>query len=295
VNRSYALLLLVLGAIWGSSYLFIKVGVRDLSPAALIEIRLLSAAPLLLAFAASRYGWRALRSAWRAGIVLGALNAAIPFTLIAWGETSVDSGTAAVANSSVPIFVALLAVWFAPSERSSGLRLVGVLLGIAGVAVLAGVHPQAGWKGAAGTGAIVLASVSYAAANLYAGKHMSFGGPVLAAASIACGFVLLLPLALASLPSHAPGWKSAGSGVVLGLLGTAFAQILAYRVIRLYGSARAALVAYLMPPFGLFYGAVFLAESLSLQKLAGLVLILGGIGLGSGALRFSRRAALTQP
>jgi drug/metabolite transporter (DMT)-like permease len=295
VTRRYALYLLVLGAIWGSSYLFLKVGVRDLSAPDLIEIRLLCASPILLAFAARQYSWQALRAAWRQGVVLGVLNAALPFTLIAWGEHWVDSGTAAVANSSVPIFVALLAIWVAPAERSTGWRLVGILLGLVGVAVLAGVHPQGGWRGVGGIGAIVLASVSYAAANLYAGRRMQFGGPVLAAGSITSACVLLLPFALASLPSEAPGWRAVGSGVVLGLLGTAFAQILAYRVIRLYGSARAALVAYLMPPFGLFYGALFLSESLSPQKLVGLVLILGGIGLGSGALRLSRRTAVAQP
>jgi drug/metabolite transporter (DMT)-like permease len=294
VSRQYAFLLLVLGAIWGSSYLFIKIGVRDLSPAVLIEIRLACAGPILLAFAVSRSGVAAVRRAWREGIVLGVLNAAVPFTLIAWGETYVDSGVAAVANASVPIFVAILAFWFVPSERSTGLRAVGVVVGIAGVAVLAGVHPEGGWNGALGTGAIVLASISYAAANLYAGRRMGVGGPVLAAASIVVAFVALAPLALASLPSHAPGWKSVGSGVVLGLFGTALAQILAYRLIRLYGSSRAALVAYMLPAFALAYGAVFLDEALTIQKLAGLLLILGGVGLGSGALRLLRRPAVAR-
>jgi drug/metabolite transporter (DMT)-like permease len=99
VGRRYVVLLVVLGAIWGSSYLFIRVGVRELSPAVLIEIRLVLAAPVLVAFAVRRYGWPALRRAWREGFVLGVLNAAVPFTLIAWGEKHVDSGTAAVANS----------------------------------------------------------------------------------------------------------------------------------------------------------------------------------------------------
>jgi drug/metabolite transporter (DMT)-like permease len=295
VSRRYALYLVVLGAIWGSSYLFLKVGVRDLSAPDLIEIRLLCAAPPLLVFAVQRYGWASILAAWRSGVVLGALNAAVPFTLIAWGEHWVDSGTAAVANASVPIFVALLAIWLAPSERSTGLRLAGILLGLVGVAVLAGVHPQGGWRGVVGIGAIVLASISYAAANLFAGRRMAAGGPVLAAGSITSAAILLLPFALASLPSEAPGWKAVGSGLVLGLLGTAFAQILAYRVIRLYGSARASLVAYLLPPFGLVYGTLFLDESLSAQKLGGLALILGGIALGSGAVRVPRRAAVVQP
>jgi drug/metabolite transporter (DMT)-like permease len=117
---------------------------------------------------------------------------------------------------------------------------------------------------------------------------------VLAAASMVVAFVVLAPLALASLPSHSPGWKSVGSGVVLGVFGTALAQILAYRLIRLYGSSRAVLVAYMIPAFALAYGAVFLQEAVTMQKLAGLLLILGGVGLGSGALRLLRRPAVAQ-
>ena len=287
MSRRYAFLLLVLGAIWGSSYLFIKIGVRDLSPAVLIEVRLLFAAPVLVAFAWSRHGGEALRRGWREGLVLAALNAAIPFTLIAWGERWVDSGTAAVANSSVPIFLALLAVFFVPSERSTGWRLVGVLLGLVGVSILAGVHPQGGWHGTIGIGAIVVASISYAAANLYAGRRMSVGGPILAATSMSLAFFLLLPLALATLPAHAPSWQSVGSGAVLGLLGTAIAQILSYRMIRIYGSSRSVLVAYMLPAFALLYGAIFLGEGITFQKLAGLVLISGGVALGSGRLRIA--------
>jgi drug/metabolite transporter (DMT)-like permease len=293
VSRRYALYLVVLGAIWGSSYLFIKVGVRELSPAALIEIRLLFAIPLLVVFAARRYGWAALWRARRQGLVLGVMNAAVPFTLIAWGETHVDSGVAAVANSSVPTFVAILAVWFVPSERSTGWRLVGVALGLVGVAVLAGVHPAGGWLGAAGTGAIVLASISYAAANLYAGRRMSVGGPVLAATSMVSAFVVLLPLALATLPGSMPSWKSLGSAVMLGVAGTAVAQILSYRMIRLYGSSRSVLVAYMLPAFALLYG-LFLSEPLTWQKLVGLATILGGVALGSGALRLPGRTPMTQ-
>jgi drug/metabolite transporter (DMT)-like permease len=299
VNRTYAFLLFVLGAIWGSSYLFIKVGVRELSPAVLVEVRLLFAAPVLVAFAWSRHGGPALRRAWRPGLALATLNAAIPFTLIAWGERWVDSGTAAVANSSVPIFLALLAFFFVPTERSTGWRLVGVLLGLVGVAVLAGVHPQDGWHGTIGIGAIVLASISYAAANLYAGRRMGAGGPVLAAMSMSLAFFLLLPLALATLPSHAPGWKPVGAGAVLGLLGTAIAQILSYRMIRVYGSSRSVLVAYMLPAFALLYGALFLGEGLTAQKLVGLVLISGGVALGTGAVRLAslreRRAPARRP
>ena len=94
--------------------------------------------------------------------MLGVVNAAIPFTLIAWGEKHIDSGVAAIANAIVPIFVVLLAIRFRPSERARGLRLAGILLGLVGVGVLAGAHPQGGWWGVAGTLAVVVASVSYA-------------------------------------------------------------------------------------------------------------------------------------
>ena len=294
MRHRYAIYLFVLGAIWGSSYLFIKVGVRDLSPPALIEIRLACALPLLVAYAIRRYSLGAFRAAWREGIVLGVLNAAIPFTLIAWGERYIDSGVAAVANASVPIFVAVLAFWFVPSERSTGMRLVGVGLGLAGVAILAGVHPAGGWNGAIGTGAVVLASMSYAAASLYAGRRMRAGGPVLAANSMAVAFVVLLPLALVSAPSSAPGWKPLLSAVALGVLGTALAQVLSYRMIGIWGSSRSVLVAYMLPAFALFYGSVFLSEPVTWQKLCGLGLILVGVGLGSGAFRLVRRTPVVQ-
>jgi drug/metabolite transporter (DMT)-like permease len=107
-------------------------------------------------------------------------------------------------------------------------------------------------------------------------------------------FLLLLPLAALTPPAHVPGWRSVGSAVALGLLGTALAQILSYRMIRLYGAARSVLVAYLLPGFALLYGSVFLGEPLTLQKLGGLVLITGGVALGAGAARLPRRGPLVQ-
>src|SRR5438094_5534107 len=144
VRRSYLLPLLLLSAIWGSSYMFIKVGVRDFSPAAMVELRLLLAGAVLVSFVVFRRGVRAVRPALAPGAFVGVVGMAIPFLLISWGETHVDSGVAAVANSSVPIFVALLALRFATDERSSGLRVVGLVVGLAGVGVVAGVHPQGG-------------------------------------------------------------------------------------------------------------------------------------------------------
>jgi len=281
VWRAYLPLLVLLSAIWGSSYMFIKVGLRDFSPAAMVELRLLLASTVLLTFVALRHGLGTVRPALAPGAFVGVLGMALPFLLISWGETQVDSGVAAVANSSVPIFVALLALRFAASERSSGPRLVGLGVGLAGVAVVASVHPTGGWWAVAGTLAVVLASVCYAASSLYIQRSLVVGGLELAAASVVCGAVAMLPLALARLPDSL-SWKPLASVVVLGVVGTGLAQLIANRLIGEHGPARSMLVNYLLPGFALFYGVTILNEPLTIAKLGGLALILAGVTLASG-------------
>ena len=193
--------------------------------------------------------------------MLGLVNAALPFTLIAWGETHIDSGVAAIANATVPLFNALLVIRFLPSERLSGARFAGVALGFAGVAVLAGGHPGGGWWGVAGTLAVVAASLAYASGGIYGQKRVhGTSGPVLAAAAMVGGSLWLLPLAVVQAPADVPGWKAVGSVLALAVLGTAFAQLILFRALRLHGSARLSLVTYLMPPIALVYGALLLDE-----------------------------------
>src|SRR2546423_378626 len=129
--------------------MFIKVADRAFEPAAMIMLRLLLAASLLLVVLAAQRGWGETvadmrRLGWQ-GFALGIVNGAIPFTLIAWGEKHIDSGVAAIANATMPIFVVLLAIRWQPSETVRGLRLVGFIIGLLGVAVLAGGHPKGGW------------------------------------------------------------------------------------------------------------------------------------------------------
>ena len=210
-------------------------------------------------------------------------NSAIPFTLIAWGERHIDSGVAAVANASVPIFVAVLAIWFRPDEKSTGWRLVGILLGLVGVAVLAGASPDGGLWYVAGTLAVVLASISYATAGIW-GKYLIVytTGPVLATTSLLGAFVVLLPFGVAEAPSELPSLKAIACVLALAVLGTAAAQLIWFRLLRSFGTARSSLVTYLMPATALLYGVVFLGESLTWPTLLGFVLILGGVALGSG-------------
>jgi drug/metabolite transporter (DMT)-like permease len=300
MSRSYVIYIGLLAAFWGASYMFIKVANRDFEPATMMLLRLVIASSLLLVVLAAQRGWGTsvadMRSLGWQGFALGVINGAIPFTLIAWGEKHIDSGVAAIANASMPIFVVLLALRWQPSERVRGLRLVGFLVGLLGVGVLAGVHPQGGWWGAAGTLAVVVASVSYAVGALW-GQRLIAGtsGLTLAATSMIGGVVVLLPLGLWQLPSHVPGWKESGSVLALAVLGTAVAQIILYRVLRSDGAARVSLVTYLLPVTALFYGVTLLGEPLTVEELIGMVLILGGVALGSGALRLPRREPVAAP
>ena len=298
MSQRYLPSVLLLAAVWGASYLFIKVGVRDFQPATLMGARLAIAFVPLFAFLAftrggARRAARELAGVWRTGLVLGLVNAAVPFTLIAWGEKHIDSGVAGVAQASVPVFTALLALRYKPSERAAGGRLVGVALGFVGVGVLTGIDPGKGWWAVAGTLAVVLSSLSYAAGGLYGQtRTATVAGPVLATATALYGALLLLPWALVDLPTHAPSWKPVASLLVLALAGTALAQLLLFHVLRLHGAAKLSLVTYLMPPFAVFYGATILGEPLRWSALGGLALILLGVALGSGVVGLRRRAEL---
>jgi drug/metabolite transporter (DMT)-like permease len=294
VNR-YGPMLLLLAAVWGASYLFIKVAVEEIEPAPMMAVRTLLAAAVLGGYLGWRLGWgRAaadLRTAWRHCLVLGVLNAALPFWLIAWGEQHIDSGLAAVVQASVPIFNALLVVRFLPHERLNASRALGLAIGIVGVAVVTGLHPEGSGIAIVGALAIVLSSLSYAGAGVYGVRAVSgTAGPVLATGSMLVGGLILLPFALFQLPAELPGWKATGSLAALSLLGTAFAQLVLFRMLALHGSARLSLVTYLMPGFALVYGALLLDEEIGVTTLLGLALILGGVALASGKLRVSRRA-----
>ena len=283
-------MLLLLGASQGASYLFIRVAVRELSPPALMEIRLLFAAPILVAYCVARGRGRELLATWRDGLVVGILGAAIPFTLIGWGERHVDSGITGVANATVPIFVAIIAMKMLPGERVTGVRLAGVLLGLSGVALLAGLHPQGGPWGIAGTLAVVAAAPSYALATLYAQRRTSVSSLALAAGSLFWAAVALLPFALVTLPPEVPSAKTLAAVAVLGVGCTAASHALYYAMVSWHGASRSVLLTYVTPVFALLLGAWFLGEQTTLPKLAGLALIVAGVALGAGVGIASRSA-----
>ena len=302
MTRRYWPLILTLASVWGASYLFIKVGVEGgLSPGALMAARALLAGAVLLGYLAVRLGARSavlrLREAWRESLVLGLVNAALPFWLVAWGEKHIDSGTAGIAQATVPIFSLLIGLRFLPAERIGPARVFGVCLGLGGVALLAGLAPGGDVWAVAGTLAVVLASVFYASAGIYGQLRLrgTTSGPVLAAGSMLAAGVMLLPLALAEPPTSIPTTGAIGSLLLLSLLGTVFAQLILFRVIALFGARRFSLVTFLMPAMALVYGALILDEQVTAAALLGLTLILFGVALGSGTLLLRRRQAIEAP
>ena len=292
--RGYVTPLLLLAAIWGSSFMFIEIAIDDLSPAATMTGRLLFATAALGGILVARRGLaqavRCVRDFGRAGFVLGVISTALPFWLIAWGQTRIDSGIAAIGNASMPIFVALLAIWFAQHERVTGLRAFGMAVGLVGVGVLVGVDPQGGWAGVVGTLAVVLASVSYAGGSLFSQHKLgASSGLLVSTASAFWGTIVILPFGIAQAPAELPGWEAVAAVAALGLLGTAVGLLLYLALLGNHGSAKGSLVVYLLTPTALFYGAVFLDEPIRLTAVAGLALILAGVALASGLVRPIRR------
>jgi drug/metabolite transporter (DMT)-like permease len=298
VTRGYWPLILTLAAAWGASYLFIKVGIDGgLPPGTLMASRALIAGAVLLAYLGITLGFRPalgqLRLAWRASIVLGLLNAAVPFWLVAWGEQHIDSSVAAIAQATVPMFSFLIGLRYLPHERISRTRIAGLVVGLAGVALVTGVAPAGNAWAVAGTLSVILASVFYASAGIYGQIKLrgTVSGPVLATGSMLAGALFLLPLAILRPPTSVPTARAILSLLLLALAGTALAQLILFRIIALFGARRLSLVTYLMPGFALVYGALILDETVPAAALAGLSLILLGVALGSGALRLPRRTA----
>jgi drug/metabolite transporter (DMT)-like permease len=287
MTRRQVVLLLALSAIWGSSFMFIKVGLEDLEPSTLVAGRLVLAALTLVVIVALRTplgaAWAQIRAHFGAFLFVALLNSVVPFWLLAWGETRIDSGLAALLQAGAPLFTALLAALFVRSERVEGYRLAGVVIGFGGVALLVGAVPSGNVLGAL---AVVLTGFCYAASSLAGGRYLR----AVPAATIALGTatiaaVVVLPFGIAQAPSTPPSWKVIGSVVMLGVVGLGIAYVIYFGLITGAGASRAILVTYLVPPMALFYGATLLDESVSGTDVAGLALILLGVSLGTGVVR----------
>jgi drug/metabolite transporter (DMT)-like permease len=269
--------------IWGIPYLFIKVAVDDgVSPLFLSFVRVAIAALVLLALARRAGTLGQLRGHWTWVGAYALAEVALPFPLIAAGEQRVSSSLTAIVIACVPLLVALLAIRFDTSEKATGLRLVGRLVGLLGVVVLVGVDVAGDSDALLGTGLVVLAACGYAIGPMVLKRKLphvdaraSMGGSLLIAA------VLLAIPAAFSVPSEVPPFEAVGSLVVLGLVCTALAFIVFSVLILEVGPGRALVITYINPVVAVALGVIILGERPGAGAVAGLLLILAGSWLST--------------
>lgn len=282
IRRNW-ILLLALAALWGASYLFIEIGLDDLSPAAIVFARTALAALVLLPFAIHSGGMAPL---WRRApglVVLGAVQVAAPFLLISAGQRHIASSLAGILVAAAPIFTALLAIWVDSSERLSGRGAVGVLVGIVGVGLLLGVDLGHSSEALGGGLMVVLASVGYAIGGFALKRYFTGFQPLaLVAGTMSASALLTLPLMLMDVPDSV-GLDTIGAMSALGLGGTGLAFVIYYTLNREIGPTRTSLVAYVAPVFAVIYGVWLLDEEFGLTTALGIVLIVGGSWLAARA------------
>jgi len=283
VDRRSTTLLLTLAAIWGASYLFIEIGLRDLSAPLIAWMRIALGAAVLVPVAIRAGALRGLGGLWPAIVVVSVAQVAAPFLLIALGQEEITSSLAGILVGSAPIWTALLAFFFVAEERSQGIQLVGIALGVAGLVLLLGVDLGGDGSELLGGLAVVLAALGYAIGGLLAKARLGGVQPIgVAAIVLAVSTAISLPAALLTLPDSAPGIGPLAAIAALGVLGTGIAFAIFYELIASVGPARTFLVTYLAPIFAVAYGVVLLDEPFGAASLGGLLLILAGSYLAAG-------------
>ena len=277
--------LLALGITWGASFLFIKVLVDEIDPVLIVAGRILFGVVVMAGIvAARRLPLPTTRAAYAWILFLAAFGSTLPFLLITWGETEIDSGTAAVLNASVPLFTAVISIWFLSDEYLSPSKVLGLTGGFFGVAILSGADLfNLGRNALLGDLAVIVASLSYGFAAIVARRHLRGENPIsLGACQLAFALVLITPFTLAFEPPSAVSQIEFGewlAWLALGFAGTGLAYWAYYWLIAEVGAVKATMVTYILPAVGVFLGWAVLDEGLGWNVLAGLALIIAGIAL----------------
>jgi len=285
VTLGQLLQLVLLGTIWGSSYLFIKLAVAGMPPLALVEGRLLLGALVLLAVRRVTGQPWPTRTVWPHLALMAVIGNIVPFLLIAWSEQHIDSGLASVLNATTPFFTVLFAVLIFRAERLTAAKAIGVTLGFLGVAVLSGADLAAlGAASTQGQLAVLASSACYGLGFAYARRFLRGAPLALAAGQIALAALILLPPALSAgdLAALRVGPAEVVSVLVLGVLSSGLAYVLYYRLIAAAGAVIASLATYLMPPVGVTLGWLVLGEPVGWRLVVGVVLILFGMAVVQG-------------
>lgn len=278
--------LLLLSAIWGSSFLFLRIASPVLGPIFLIEMRVLSGFLVLFPLCLLLGKYREALRHWKMIFVVSLTNMAVPFCLFAYAALNTSAGLLSILNATVPFFTAIIAFVFY-KQRLPLLAIGGMLMGFLGVAVLVFDPSRVdyGVEARLAVPATLLACVLYGAAlNLVAHNMRGVSGMAITTGSLFYSSILLAPLALWHQPEQMPQLSVWFSVLALGVLCTGFGFILFYRLIARIGSQRAIMTTYLIPLFSILWGNLFLAENITLVMLFGCMLVLSGVGMTTGKL-----------
>ncbi|UPK26465.1 DMT family transporter [Bradyrhizobium sp. 195] len=277
-------LLLLLSLIWGSSFTLIKVAIPTIPPFTMVAARVTIAAVLLILVAATqRYALPRRGSVWAAFVVQGLLQSALPFTLISWGEAHIASGLAGVLNATPPMFVLAIAVMTGHGRQAiGGRKIVGVVLGLAGVALTMGIDALSGIGTASPLAqmAVLGASLCYALAPIWGQRFSGLPAIVTAAGAMSCAAVLMLPTAAAlEQPWRLaqPPAPAIAAVIALGVVCTALAMVIYFRLIHTLGPLGTTSGSYLRAGFAVALGTVWLGERFTQSSLVGMLLILAGV------------------
>ncbi len=287
MRRADLLELVLLAALWGASFLFMRLGAGEFGPVALSFVRVLGATMLLLPLLARQGQTTALRTHWRPIFVVGLTNSALPFLCFSYAALSINAGLSAVFNAATPLFGAVIA-WLWLKDKLTPARIAGLVIGFAGVLWL--VWDQAAFKPGASSGWAVLAclaaTVFYGFSASFTKRHLTGVPPMAVAAGSQLSATLFLAVpAVWWWPQQMPSTQAWLFALVLTVACTGLAYLLFFRLIAHIGPANAISVTFLIPVFAVIWGAVFLGESVSLAMALGCAVILLGTSLATGVLR----------
>jgi drug/metabolite transporter (DMT)-like permease len=291
------MMLVTLSIVWGGSFFFNAILLAELSPFGVVFGRVLIGFLALYAVIRMQGLSLGLRRHWRAFLIMGFLNNFIPFTLIATGQTFIDSGLASIFNATTPLFGAILAFFLVRAENVTAGKLVGVILGVAGVAVLFGIGSgnPAGQGTEIGGAMVMTASLSYAVAGLFWRRFPTIVPPVAACGMQLASSLMCLPLAAYHDGTRFTELSAGGVGALLGIgiLCSAFGFILYFRVLQVAGAVNVLLVTLLIPVSASLLGVVFLGETVTAVEIAGMAIIGLGLLVVDGRLPALLRRRLT--
>lgn len=281
---------ILLAALWGASFLFMRLGTLEFGPLPTAGLRVAIASLALLPVMLSRGLWPQLRQHWKPVMICGLINSAIPFALFSFALLSISTGLSSILNATVPLFGALVA-WLWLGDKPGTSRTVGLVIGFIGVALLASgkasFKPDAsGAVTAWGILACLLATISYAVAASFTRRYLSGLNSLMVATGSQIGAALGLALpTLLMWPAQAPSLKAWGALLALGILCTAVAYVLFFRLIEQLGPARAITVTFTIPVFAVFYGVTLLGETVTTWMLFCGVIVLCGTALATGLVK----------